>query len=173
MVSIRPFRENDRQAVVQLWKRVFPDPPPHNDPDRDITRKLGVQRDLFLVAEEGNGILGTAMAGFDGHRGWVYYVAVHPEHRRRGVGAALMSSVERRMAASGCPKVNLQVRSSNLRAVSFYRHLGYETEERISMSKRLAPESNALEREDPAAHDTVREGTRGPEIDREAETPAR
>lgn len=96
-----------------------------------------MQRELFLVAILGSQLVGTAMAGFDGHRGWVYYVAVSPEHRRKGIGRALMSWVEGDLAKMGCPKLNLQVRASNPNAVSFYKRLGYEVEERVSMSKRL------------------------------------
>ena len=99
MFSIRPFSENDRLAVIRLWRDIFPDSPRHNDPGEDISRKLAVQRELFVVAEENGNVLGTALAGYDGHRGWVYYVAVHPQHRRRGIGAALMASVEGRLVS--------------------------------------------------------------------------
>jgi ribosomal protein S18 acetylase RimI-like enzyme len=101
---------------------------------------MRVQPELFLVALEGSRLVGTAMSGFDGHRGWVYYLAVLPEHRRRGVGRALMRRVEAELATRGCPKINLQVRSTNRQAVSFYRHLGYQVEDRISMGKRLEPD---------------------------------
>ena len=108
-----------------------------NRPEEDIRRKLDVQRDLFLVAEYEGQIIGTAMAGYDGHRGWVYYLAVAPDQRRQGVGSALMGEVERRLAQAGCHKLNLQVRVTNEAVVSFYQGLGYEVEERISMGKRL------------------------------------
>jgi ribosomal protein S18 acetylase RimI-like enzyme len=90
------------------------------------------------VAVEGDVIVGTAMAGYDGHRGWVYAVAVKPSHRRRGVGAALMARVEVALRAAGCPKLNLQVRASNRQAVAFYERLGYAVEDRVSMGKLLA-----------------------------------
>jgi ribosomal protein S18 acetylase RimI-like enzyme len=93
---------------------------------------------LFFVAEEGGEVVGTALAGYDGHRGWVYYVAVEPSRRRRGVGAALMARAEEGLRALGCPKLNLQVRSSNRQAVAFYERLGYAVEERVSMGKLLA-----------------------------------
>lgn len=137
---IRSYSNEDRPAVVDLWRRVFPDAPPHNVPEADIRRKMQVQPELFLVALEGSRLIGTAMGGFDGHRGWVYYVAVLPEHRRRGVGRALMQRIETELAARGCPKINLQVRDSNRRAAAFYRCLGYRVEDRISMGKKL--ESN-------------------------------
>jgi ribosomal protein S18 acetylase RimI-like enzyme len=136
-MTVRPFEESDSEAVAALWRDVFPDAPPWNDPRRDIERKLAIQRELFLVACESDRVVGTAMAGYDGHRGWVYYVAVSPDCRRRGIGAALMRSVEDALAERGCPKLNLQVRSSNRGVVDFYGRLGYEVEDRVSMSKRL------------------------------------
>ena len=136
-LKIRPYRESDKKAVVSLWRQVFPDSPSWNDPETNIKHKLAIQRDLFLVAELDNNIIGTAMAGFDGHRGWVYYVAVKPEYRRRGIGKALMLSVEQGLARIGCTKLNLQVRSSNEETVKFYKSLGYNIEDRISMGKLL------------------------------------
>lgn len=123
--------------MAALWREVFPDAPAHNVPEEDIRRKLAVQRDLFFVAEESGELVGTALAGYDGHRGWVYYVAVKPACRRRGIGAALMARVEEELAAMGCPKLNLQVRASSREAVAFYQRLGYAVEERVSMGKRL------------------------------------
>jgi ribosomal protein S18 acetylase RimI-like enzyme len=136
-LQIRPYDETDQKAVVTLWRQIFPDAPSWNRPEADIRRKCSLQRELFLVATLGTKLVGTALAGYDGHRGWVYYVAVSPEHRRRGIGRALMNRAEEGLAQMGCPKLNLQVRASNDQAVSFYRRLGYEVEERISMSKRL------------------------------------
>jgi ribosomal protein S18 acetylase RimI-like enzyme len=137
-IEIRPYREGDAPGVVALWREAFPDAPPHNRPDADIRRKLDVQRELFLVALTGDGeLVGSAMAGYDGHRGWVYYVAVRRDHRRRAIGSALMARVERDLVARGCPKLNLQVRAGNEAVVAFYRRLGYAVEERVSMGKRL------------------------------------
>ncbi|MFC1682963.1 GNAT family acetyltransferase [Candidatus Zixiibacteriota bacterium] len=136
-LEIRPFSETDAQAVAALWKQVFSDAPAWNIPEADIDRKLQVQPELFLVAILEGKIVGTAMAGFDGHRGWVYYLAVSPGHRRQGIGTELMRRVEEDLAAMGCPKLNLQVRASNAQAGSFYQRLGYRVEERISMGKRL------------------------------------
>ncbi|MCP4246076.1 MAG: GNAT family acetyltransferase [bacterium] len=136
-MQIRPFVESDRQAVVGLWGEVFSDPPPWNDPDTDIGRKLQVQPELLLVATVGSDLVGTALAGYDGHRGWVYYVAVSPDHRRRGIGSALMRRVEQLLADRGCPKLNLQVRAGNDEVVAFYESLGYQVEPRISLGKRL------------------------------------
>jgi len=144
MIEIRPYRRSDEKAVAALWREVFPDAPSWNEPEKDIARKLEVQREFFLVAVEEGELIGTAMAGFDGHRGWVYYVAVSPAHRRRGVGATLMQSVEDALAGIGCPKLNLQIRSSNHEVKEFYSSLGYFVEDRISMAKRLY----GLQRED-------------------------
>lgn len=138
MLDIRPYCESDEAAVAQLWRRVFPGSPSWNHPETNIQRKLAVQRELFLVAMRDSDLVGTAMAGYDGHRGWVYYVAVSPEHQRRGIGTALMNTVEEKLAFLGCPKLNLQVRASNHQVVAFYKKLGYQTEERVSMGKHLA-----------------------------------
>lgn len=140
-VEIRAYRDEDLPEVVELWRAVFPDAPRRNEPALDIARKLDVQREFFVVATAGNRIVGTAMAGYDGHRGWVYYVAVSPGHRRRGTGTALMRRVERDLARVGCPKLNLQVRGANREAVRFYESLGYATEDRVSMGRRLDDES--------------------------------
>jgi hypothetical protein len=134
-MQIRPYTEADEAAVVRLWRIVFPDAPAWNDPETDIRRKLSFQRELFFVAEVDSEIVGTAMAGYDGHRGWVYYVAVSPRNRRRGVGTALMKRVERDLTELGCPKLNLQIRSSNQEVVSFYEKLGYRVEDHVSMGK--------------------------------------
>jgi len=141
--EIRPFESLDHDAVVLLWRTVFPDAPPRNDPVLDIRRKSLVQPDLFLVATSNDAVVGTCMAGFDGHRGWVHLVAVAPEFRRRGIGAALMCEAETRLADLGCPKLNLQVRASSPEAVGFYRRLGFHVEERISMGKVLPPGEGA------------------------------
>jgi ribosomal protein S18 acetylase RimI-like enzyme len=138
-VEIRPYSEADETAVVALWREVFPDSPPWNRPQADIRRKLAIQAEFFYVAAIGSEVVGTAMSGFDGHRGWIYYLAVDPRYRRQGIGTALMQRVERSLQSMGCPKLNLQVRSTNQRVVSFYRKLGYHVERRISMSKLFKP----------------------------------
>lgn len=136
-VLIRPYQEIDQAAVLALWRRVFPDNPAHNDPLLDIQRKLTVQPECFLVAVNDADLVGTVMAGFDGHRGWVYYVAVHPDRRRLGIGKALMNGAEQALAQLGCGKINLQVRAGNDAVLAFYRSLDYIVEERISLGKRL------------------------------------
>jgi len=136
-VEIRPFRKSDEQAVIDLWRAVSLSSAPHNDPATALRTKLAVDRDLLLVAEVGGAVIGTVMGGYDGHRGWVYAVAVHSDPRRRGVGSALMRRIEAALAERGCLKVNLQVVASNLGAVAFYETLGYSVEERVSMGKLL------------------------------------
>jgi len=142
-LDVRAYRDGDHAAVVALWRRVFPDAPARNDPVRDIQRKLDHQPELFLVACEAGQLVGTAMAGDDGHRGWLHLVAVSPERRRAGVGRALLAEAERLLAARGCPKLNIQIRAGAAAPVEFYERLGFEVEARISMGKPLAPRSEA------------------------------
>jgi ribosomal protein S18 acetylase RimI-like enzyme len=135
-VDIRPFREADEAQVVALWQACGLTRP-WNDPHRDIARKLAVQRELFLVGEEGGRIVASVMAGYEGHRGWVNYLAVDPGRRRAGLGAQLMRRVEQLLLAHGCPKINLQVRAGNAEVLAFYRALGYAQDEVVAMGKRL------------------------------------
>ena len=136
-LEIRAFRPSDEPEVVQLWGAVFPNPAPWNEPLREIQRKLTVQPDLFLVAVSGGEVVGTVMAGYDGHRGWIHRLAVSPALRGGGIGRALMAEAEQRLATYGCLKVNLQVIGSNDDVVAFYEKLGYRVEDRISMGRPL------------------------------------
>ncbi len=140
-VAIRSFREADRLQVVQLWSGVFPDDPPRNAPDRMIDGARAVRPGALLVAELDGAvdrtIVGAVIAGFDGVRGWIYHLAVAPAHRRRGIATHLMRGAEAALRAEGCSKINLQVRAINEGAVAFYRALGYELEERLSMGRAL------------------------------------
>ena len=138
MIDIRPYELKDEEVVAALWRKVFPDAPAHNDPNKDLHLKLQVQPELFFVALDEGHLVGTAMAGFDGHRGWVYYVAVHPDHRRKGIGSTLMKRVEQALVEMGCPKLNLQIRATNAEVQAFYESIGYQVEDRISMAKRLS-----------------------------------
>ena len=134
--AIRPFDPADEDAVVELWRRCDL-LRPWNDPRRDVARKLTVQRELFLLAVAGGSVLGSVMAGYDGHRGWVNYLTVDPDARGRGIGRALMAHAERGLLDLGCPKVNLQVRATNAAAIGFYRRLGYLDDDVVSLGKRL------------------------------------
>ena len=136
-MKIRCYQDNDRDGVISLWSEVLPDSAPHNDPATSLRQKLAVDRDLLFVADEAGDIVGAAMGGYDGHRGWIYSVAVKTGCRRRGIGQSLLREIETALTKRGCLKVNLQVRSSNAQAIEFYKTLGYSTEDRISMGKRL------------------------------------
>lgn len=137
---IRAFEQADGPAVIALW-RACALTRPWNDPARDIARKLSVQRELFLVGLSDGVLMASVMAGYDGHRGWVNYLAVHPDWRRQRHGEALMQAVEQRLLALGCPKLNLQVRSTNTGVLDFYRALGYLQDDVVSLGKRLIPDT--------------------------------
>ena len=136
--QIAPYRSEHLEGVKALWQEAFPDDPLWNTAEISIPAKLAVQPDLFLVALDGEHVVGSIMAGYDGHRGWLYAVAVLHSRQRRGVGAALVHGAEERLRSMGCGKINLQVRASNIAVVEFYKRLGYVIEERISMGKRIS-----------------------------------
>jgi ribosomal protein S18 acetylase RimI-like enzyme len=138
-VRIRSYRSEDEAAVVALWHACGLTRP-WNDPHRDIARKLTVQPELFLVGTIDEAIVATAMVGFDGHRGWINYLAVDPAQRLRGHARALMAEAERLLTARGCPKLNLQVRAGNDEVLAFYAALGYEVDGAVSLGKRLIPD---------------------------------
>ncbi|MDQ4501271.1 GNAT family acetyltransferase [Sinomonas sp. ASV322] len=144
---LRAFAEPDRAAVVGLWHEVGLTRP-WNDPDKDIDRALTTWPDLFLVAEGGGtpedddggggrAVVGTALCGYDGHRGWIYYLAVAPSAQGHGIGRALIAEAEARLAALGCPKAMLMVRRGNERAHGFYGGAGYAEDDVATFGKRL------------------------------------
>jgi ribosomal protein S18 acetylase RimI-like enzyme len=135
-MRVREFADADEDAVVELWRRCGLTRP-WNDPRKDIARKRRVQRELFLVAEEGGAVVGSVMGGYEGHRGWVNYLAVDPAQRRAGLGRRLMAEVESRLRALGCPKLNLQVRNDNAEALAFYERIGFAVDAAVSLGKRL------------------------------------
>lgn len=135
-MQIRTFHAADEGAVVALWDECGLTRP-WNDPHKDIARKLEVQPELFLVGVVDEAVIASVMAGYEGHRGWMNYLAVAPRFRARGYGRALVEHVERLLLERGCPKINLQVRASNPAAVAFYCRLGYAQDESISLGKRL------------------------------------
>nr|WP_298688775.1 GNAT family acetyltransferase [uncultured Dongia sp.] len=135
-MQIRTYRESDEEAVVALWHTCGLTRP-WNDPRKDIARKLTVQRELFLIGEIEGQLVGSVMAGFEGHRGWVNYLAVLPEVRGRGYGSTLMTAVEKKFVEHGCPKVNLLVRTTNTAVLEFYRRLGYAADDAVPLGKRL------------------------------------
>jgi ribosomal protein S18 acetylase RimI-like enzyme len=135
-VEIRAFDIADEDAVVALWEEAGLTRP-WNDPHADIRRKLTVQPELFLVAVDGDAVVGSVMAGYDGHRGWLYYLATAGTHRGQRLGAALVAEAERLLEAMGCPKVQLMVRPDNSGARGFYHALGYEPFDTWATGKRL------------------------------------
>jgi ribosomal protein S18 acetylase RimI-like enzyme len=136
VLTIRAFRPEDADAVVALWRRCGL-VRPSNDPVKDIARKLKVRADLFLVGLASDEVVASAMVGYEGHRGWINYFAVCPDHQRRGHGRAMMAEAQRLLAADGCPKINLQVRSTNTGAAEFYKAIGFVREEMLNFGKRL------------------------------------
>jgi len=139
-MEIRPYRNEDQDAVIDLWKRCGLTRP-WNNPAKDIARKLAVRPDLFLVAVEGGTLSGSVMVGYEGHRGWINYLGVSPECRRQGLGRALMEEAERLLRLEGCPKINLQVRTQNTEVIEFYRRIGYLPDDVVSLGRRLEPDA--------------------------------
>ena len=136
-MDIRKFRDQDRKAVISLWQRCGL-LVPWNHPDLDIDRKLQVQSELFLVGEIDGEVVATAMGGYEGHRGWINYLAVEPEMRGKGLGRMMMKLIEEGLSGMGCPKINLQVRESNLDVIRFYEKIGYSSDHVIGFGKRLS-----------------------------------
>lgn len=129
--------DHHRHAVIALWETVFGYETAHNTPSLAIDKKLAVADELFFVAVRDEEVIGTVMGGYDGHRGWLYSVAVHPAHRREGLGAKLVRHAEDALIARGCMKINLQIVSANASVAAFYEALGYSIEPRISMGKKI------------------------------------
>ena len=135
-MDIRAFQDQDEAEVIGLWERCGL-LRPWNDPRKDIARKLRVQKELFLVGTVDGAIMASVMAGYDGHRGWINYLAVDPQHRRQGLARTLMSEVERMLREMGCAKINLQIRRDNPEAISFYERLGFTEDATVSFGRRL------------------------------------
>ena len=139
--KIRPFKSADQVAVIDLWK-ICKLIRPWNSPEKDIQRKLEVQSDLFLVLEINKNIFGSVMAAYDGHRGVVNYLAVHPSYQKKGFGKLIMEYVEAELIRRGCPKINLLVRSDNHIVSDFYNKLLYQEQNDIKVfGKRLIPDN--------------------------------
>lgn len=135
-MRIRAFVADDTETVVALWEACGLTRP-WNHPRLDIARKATTQPELFLVGSVDDDVVATAMVGYDGHRGWINYLAVAPRHRLGGHARALMEEAEHLLALRGCPKLNLQLRRTNAAAVGFYRALGYVEDDVASFGKRL------------------------------------
>jgi len=133
---IRPFQTEDEDALVALWK-MCELTVPWNNPHKDIARKLQVQPELFLVGILDSSLIATVMGGYEGHRGWINYLAVHPDFQGNGYGQEIMNSVETGLREMGCPKINLQIRTGSNKIASFYQKLGFTNDHVVSMGKRL------------------------------------
>lgn len=136
MLTIRTFCRGDEPALVDLWTRCGL-VRPTNDPWKDILRKSKVRPDLFLIGAIETEIVASVMVGYEGHRGWINYLAVSPTHQRKGIGRKMMEAAERALRAEGCPKINLQVRTSNAHVLAFYRAIGFLPDDVVSLGKRL------------------------------------
>lgn len=134
---IRKYETKDQTEVLLIWKDVFGYDAPHNDPRLALERKVAFNDGLFFVAEEDGSVIGTVMGGYDGHRGWIYSLAVKPEYRKMGTGSSLIQALLEELKQRGCLKVNLQVLGSNKAVVEFYQKNGFAIEDRISMGKKL------------------------------------
>jgi ribosomal protein S18 acetylase RimI-like enzyme len=138
MLAIRHYEDStDRAQVIELWRSVFGYETAHNEPSVAISKKIATNDGMFFVATEGLSIIGTVMAGYDGHRGWLYAIAVHPEHRCSGLGSRLVRFAEEALTGVGCMKINLQLLATNEATAAFYKSLGYSVEPRLSMGKVL------------------------------------
>ena len=135
-MEIRPFTIEDIDATVELW-RLAELLSTKNDPRRDIERKLGYSPWGFLVMVEEDKIIGSIMIGYDGPRGWVNYLACHPDYRRRGVAAALVNRAREVLLERDCPKINLQVFAGNTSTLKFYESIGYSEDQVRSNGLRL------------------------------------
>lgn len=136
-MEIRPFEAADFDGLDELWREAFPNDPARNRAERSVPAKLAMKDDLLFVAVDQGRVIGSIMAGYDGHRGWLYSVAVRQDAKRRGIGTALVQTAEAALRALGCCKINLQVRSTNAAVIEFYKGLGFTVEEHISMGRLL------------------------------------
>ena len=138
-LEIRPYRNEDEQEVIDLWfacRLVVP----ANNPKRDIERKLLVNPELFLVGSLDKQIIATCMAGYEGHRGWINYLAVSPDHRRQGFATMMVKEATKQLISVGCPKINIQIRATNKTVIAFYESIGFTNDDVLSMGKRLEPD---------------------------------
>ena len=134
---IRNYQQSDKEQLIALWKEVFNPKKPHNDPELAINIKIKHKDDLFFVAEKEKQIVGTILVGFDGHRGWIYSLAVLPKFRYKGIGKELVDKAVAELKNLGCLKVNLQIMGDNSYVLEFYKKSGFIVEDRISMGKTL------------------------------------
>ena len=135
-INYRLFTKEDKEAVIDLWRRCELIVP-WNAPEKDILRKLSVKDDLFILAEDKGKIIASAMGGYDGHRGYIYYLAALPEFQKKGVDSEILKIIETKFLNKGCPKINLFVRNTNIRVQAFYKKNKYKIQESQIYGKRL------------------------------------
>ena len=135
MIAVARYQDHHFEGVAALWREAFPNDTPWNQADVAIPEKVRFQPELLLVATEDGVVVGSVMAGYEGHRGWISRIAVLQAYRAKGIGRELLKQAEGRLTALGCIKINLQVVASNASTTEFYARSGYSIEERISMSK--------------------------------------
>jgi ribosomal protein S18 acetylase RimI-like enzyme len=135
-LTIRTYAPQDEDAVVELWHKCDV-VVPWNDPKSDIRAKTEFQPDLFLVGKVDGTLVATVMVGYEGHRGWINYLAVDPSMQRQGIGTRMMQRAEQLLKALGCPKINIQVRATNAQVLAFYEKLGYMQDPLVDLGKRL------------------------------------
>ncbi len=140
-MEITDYKAEYESAVIDLWEKCELTRP-WNNPRLDIERKMKEKPELLLVGLIDGNVAASAMGGYEGHRGWVYYLAVEPECQRQGLGKQMMGAIEERLLQIGCPKINIQVREGNTGALNFFKKIGYNVEERISLGKRLIEDQN-------------------------------
>ena len=138
-LKIVPYDDiRHRHQVIELWQTVFGYEADHNNPEMVIDKKIATRDGLFCVAEKDMAAVGTVMAGYDGHRGWIYALAVHPRQQQHGIGSALLACAQEKLARLGCQKINIQILEENEAVQRFYAANGFRVEKRISMGKRLS-----------------------------------
>ena len=138
-IEIRSFRQEDEAPLIKLWERcelVVA----WNDPSKDIRRKVQLDPEGLLLGWHDNSLIASVMAGYEGHRGWINYLAVDPEFRRKGLGKTMMKAAETYLEQFECPKINLQIRAKNHQVIEFYKSIGFLQEDVINMGKRLIPD---------------------------------
>lgn len=139
-MNIRVYQPADESQVIDLWTRCGL-VKPQNNPQADIQRKLADSPELFLVGIMDGQIIATVMAGYEGHRGWINYLAVAPHLQKEGHGREIMRHAEDLLHARGCPKINLQVRSTNEQVIEFYKRIGFAVDDVVSLGKRLVADA--------------------------------
>ena len=138
--NISTFENRYRSQVIDLWNQCNLIKS-WNDPNKDINRKLKINDNLFLIVQFNEIIIGSAMGGYDGHRGSVYYLSVDPKYQNKGIGKILMKEIEKRLVAVGCPKINIFIRNSNIEVKEFYQSIDYEKQDSLVYGKRLIPDN--------------------------------